>query len=239
MTSAVVYGFRGSPFVEKVVAGLSIKGIPWKFQETATPGDMARCSPITRKMPAIRIGDETLYDSTLILRRLEWLQPTPALWSDDPQIAAQQRLLEDWCDESIYWYIMAMRWQPANAAGAINQITSGMSEPLAYVLGKILARKMTKATQEQGLGRLPEAVLNAELKQILADLSAMLGNSPYFLSDEIGAADLAVYGQLGFGLSGTTPAFTLAVEGHANLLAFHDRVATAIELHSKSIKGSV
>ena len=230
MKSVLVYGFRGSPFVEKVVAALSIKGIPWEFQETATPGDMARYSPVTGKMPTVRIENETLYDSTLILRRLEQLQPEPPLWSDAPQIAAQQRLIEDWCDESLYWYIMAMRWWPMNAPQAIAQITPGMSKPLAYILGKIITRKMIKATREQGLGRLPEKVLTVELDQVLANLSAMLGDSLFFLSDRIGAADLSVYGQFGFGLSGTTPAFAQAIEGYPNLMAFQERVSGLVRM---------
>jgi glutathione S-transferase len=48
--------------------------------------------------------------STLILRHLDQVQPTPALMSEDATIAAQQRMLEDWSDESFYWYMQALRW---------------------------------------------------------------------------------------------------------------------------------
>lgn len=228
-----VFGFAGSPFVDKVCNALSIKGLRWELHETATPQEMSRASPVTGKMPTVQIGEdpdaERLYDSTLILRKLEQLKPDPPLWSADPQIAVRQRLLEDWCDESLYWYIMAMRWQDDNAPRAIAQITPGMSRPLALLLGIVLRRKLTRAIREQGLGRLPDEVLNGEVKNVLSDLSIMLGNSPFFLSDTLSAADLAVHGQFGFGLSGSTPAFEQAFARHANLQAFQSRVSELVE----------
>jgi glutathione S-transferase len=124
---------------------------------------------------------------------------------------------------------MAMRWQDDNAPAAIAQITPGMSRPLAFLLGKILRRKLTRATREQGLGRLPDEVLNREVENVLADVSAMLGESPFFLADTLSAADLAMHGQFGFGLSGSTPAFAKAFAQHENLKQFQQRVTTLVE----------
>ena len=47
-------------------------------------------------MPVIEIDGERVYDSTFIVRRLDEIEPKPALLSPDPFVAAQQRLLEDW-----------------------------------------------------------------------------------------------------------------------------------------------
>ena len=62
-----------------------------------------------------------IYDSTLILRRFDQVQPSPALVSEDVTIAAQQRMLEDWSDESFYWYNQALRWSSKNEHRTIAQ----------------------------------------------------------------------------------------------------------------------
>ncbi|ARN74616.1 glutathione S-transferase family protein [Oceanicoccus sagamiensis] len=224
MKTITVYGFRGSPYVEKVIAALDYKGLAWSIEMMKTPAAIKRKSPITQKMPAIDIAGVMHYDSTFILRELEILQAEPALWSSDPVVAAQQRQLEDWCDESLYWYIMAMRWQRDNADKAIAQITSAMPAALGFILGKIIKKKLASSTIAQGLGRLPQSVLIEETARQLQDLSLILGDSPYFYARQASAADFAVYGQIGFGLTGTTPAFEAAYAEHQNLQDFYSRI---------------
>ncbi len=224
MEKITVYGFRGSPYVEKVIAALDYKSLPWSIEMMKTPAAVKRRNPTTQKMPAINIDGEQYYDSTFILRELEKRKPQPALWSVNPLVAAQQRQLEDWCDESLYWYIMAMRWQAENADKAIAQITSAIPAVLGFILGRVLKKKLAKTTAAQGLGRLPQSVLIEETAQHLQDLSTLLGDSPYFYSEQASAADFSVYGQIGFGLSGTTPAFEAAYAEHKNLQQFYQRV---------------
>ena len=224
-----IFGFRGSPYVEKVIAALNHKGLAWTLHNMKSPGEMKRRNPVTGKMPVVTIDGERVIDSTLILRRLEELQPQPAMWATDTAVAARQRLLEDWCDESLYWYIMALRWQPANAPQAIAQITSALPGFVAGPLGWLLKRKLKQATWAQGLGRLPLTVLVEQTQQVLQDLSAQLGERDYFFADSPGAADFAVYGELVFGLSGSTPEFEQALQNCPGLLAFYERI--------KAIKG--
>lgn len=227
--SVVVYGFRGSPYVEKVVAALQYKKIPWSIEMMKTPAAVKRLNPTTQKMPAIKLNGVMFYDSTFILRELEQFQSIPSLWPDTKLVAAQQRLLEDWCDESLYWYIMAIRWQKDNANKAIAQITSAMPRVLGWVLGYVLKKKLTKTTWAQGLGRLPRDVLARELSQLLEDLSFLLADSPFFFSAQPSAADFSVYGQIRFGMSGTTPDFEVAYQQHENLQQFYRRIETLLE----------
>lgn len=223
-----IYGFRGSPYVEKVIAALNYKGLDWTLHNMNSPGEMKRRSPITGKMPVVTLDGEAVFDSTLILRRLDAMQPQPPLWSADAVVAARQRQLEDWCDESLYWYIMALRWQPDNAPSAIAQITSALPGFVAGPLGWLLKRKLKQTTWAQGLGRLPLPVLTQETSNVLRDLSLQLGDSDFFFTDCPGAADFSVYGELVFGLSGSTPEFEEAMQHYPNLLAFYDRVKTQV-----------
>ncbi len=234
MAKIIVYGFRGSPYVEKVITALDYKSLSlsWSIEMMKTPAAIKRKSPITQKMPAVNLDGVMFYDSTFILRELEKRHPAPSLWSSNDYVAAQQRQLEDWCDESLYWYIMAMRWQRENADKAIAQITSAMPALVGLVLGKIIKKKLVQSTVAQGLGRLPQHVLMEETARQLQDLSLILGDSPYFYSETPSAADFAVYCQIGFGLSGTTPAFEAAYVQHKNLQDFYNRIRQQLNIHS-------
>lgn len=227
METVTIYGFRGSPFVEKVVSALNLKGIPWQVEMLKTPAAVKRTSSITKKVPVVLINGDFFYDSSLILRKIDTLNSEPALWSIDPVQAARQRQLEDWCDESLYWYVMAIRWKGGNADKAIAQITSAMPKLLGKILGFVLKRKLSKSTMEQGLGRLPIDVLEGEVAIIIKDLSLMLGNADFFFG-EMSAADISVYTQLQFSLSGTSPAFESTIANYDNLGAFLARMKSCL-----------
>ena len=117
-----LFGIRVSPFTEKVVRGLQRKGLAFEFVTLRDPIQLRRWSPETGKVPVLEIDGERLYDSTWILRRLEALVPEPSLWSPDPAVAARQRLMEDWADESLYWQLMAERWCDACREASLDEV---------------------------------------------------------------------------------------------------------------------
>src|SRR3970040_1443557 len=96
MASIRLYGNRLSPFVEKVYRGLKLKRLPFELVEPATPFDLRRRNPQTGKMPALELEGEPLFDSSLILRRIDERFPNPPLLSRDPRGGAGPRQAEDW-----------------------------------------------------------------------------------------------------------------------------------------------
>ena len=222
----ILYGNRLSPFVEKVYRGLMLKQIPFQQHEPHSPFDLRRNNPTTGKMPALDLNGQRLFDSTLILRALDEFKPEPPLLSSDSQVAARQRLLEDWADESLYWYGMVLRWNiPANAARMIESIFKDLP-PVLRPLIKIMApRSVASQTRAQGMGRLPLPILLRELEGHLTNLAQLLGDGPFFFgASQPSIADLAVFGQLGFLYSPITPEGTAAVEQHPKLLEFCQRL---------------
>jgi glutathione S-transferase len=224
---AVVFGSRLSPFVEKVVRALAIKGIGVTLVEPRSPSDFAKWNPVTRKMPVLELGGERTYDSTLILRRLDALVPDPALLATEPQSAAAQRLLEDWADESLYWYGMALRWCERNRRATAAQILGGLPAPVRVMAGLLLPRQIHRTTIAQGLGRLPHDTLVAELARHLDDLATLLGGRPFFHADRVSVADLAMYGQFRMLASGPTPEAGELVAARPALVAHMRRVEAA------------
>ena len=90
-SKALVFGSRLSPFVEKVVRALALKGIDFELVPPRGPRDFSRWNPQTKKMPVLEIDGERTYDSTFIIRRLEELVPDPPLTAGDGATAAAQR----------------------------------------------------------------------------------------------------------------------------------------------------
>ena len=196
-----------------------LKRLPFELHEPQTFMDLRRNNPTTGKMPALELNDELLFDSTFILRALDTYQPDPPLLSADPLIAAQQSLIEDWADESLYWYGMALRWTiPANAKRSLQFFVSAAPWILRPIVKIMAPRMILSQIRAQGTGRLPAETLVRELDGHLASLVKMLGRGPFFFGlDQPSVADLAIYGQLFFLHDKVTPEGREAVENHPEL----------------------
>jgi glutathione S-transferase len=227
MTEIVVHGTRLSPFVEKVCRVLAWKGLPYELADIGNPMQLAKLNPVTRKMPVAFFDGERVYDSTFIARRADELQPEPPLWSPDPTAAAAQRLLEDWADESLYWYAMALRFDDRNRDASIAQILSGVPAPLRVVARPMVRRNITGMVRAQGLGRLPRDVVIAELGRHLDDLVTLLGTRPFFHADRPSGADFAVHGELCMLTSGPTPEAEALLAERPGLADWRKRVEEA------------
>ncbi len=155
MPEIVLFGSRLSPFVEKVARALQRKRLRFREVDVTSPLDLKRWNPTTGKMPVLELDGARIYDSTFILRRLDEVEPEPPLFAEDPATAAAQRLLEDWSDEALYWYVMALRWAKQNAAATTAQITTSVPRLLRPLVGPLVARLVGSTPRAQGLGRLP------------------------------------------------------------------------------------
>lgn len=224
-----LYGFRLSPFVEKVYRGLQLKGLPFELLEPESPLELRSNNPQTGKMPTLEIDGQQLYDSTLILRELDRRFPLPPLLSKDPRVAAAQRQLEDWSDECLYWHLMALRWCERNVGATLDQITLDMPRWLRPLARLMAPRQIGRSPRVQGTGRLPYELLVAETARLLDDLVLLLDDRPFFYADRPTVADLAVYGQLRCGQSGPTPEFDAMIGERPPLVDHLKRVEEACE----------
>jgi glutathione S-transferase len=225
--NATLYGDRLSPFVEKVARALQVKDIAFKLVGLKGPNDLKKWNPTTGKMPVLEIAGERLFDSSLIVRRLDEIIPEPALVSADAGAAARQRFVEDWSDESLYWYVMALRWNTANAKATAAQIGAFLPAPLRPLAGPLFNWQIGGLARAQGLARLPLDVILAELARRFDELSIMLGDDDFFFSDRVSVADLAIFGQLSTLRSGPTPQGAKLVDAQPALVRHFDRVDRA------------
>jgi glutathione S-transferase len=227
MTDVTLFGSTLSPFVEKVRLALVLKGLKHRIVGIKSPNDLKRWNPQTGKMPVLEMDGERFIDSTFILRHLEKLHPEPPLFADDPATAAAQRQLEDWSDESLYWQLMALRWSKQNAAATARQITDGLPALVRPAARVMLPRQIRAMTKQQGFGRLSLPILVRELGGRLDDLVLMLGKRPFFFSDRVSVADLAIYSQLRMACSGPTPEAEACISDRPALVDYQKRVEEA------------
>ncbi len=224
MATLTLMGFRLSPFVEKVVRALAYKDLAFDLVEPASPFELRRWNPQTRKMPVLDVDGEKTYDSTLILRRLDELRPRPPLFSADAEVATRQRLLEDWSDESLYWMVMAARWSDANTPATASQLAETVAAPLRPIARRMFPRLIRPTVVAQGFGRLPPDVLVSEFGRRLDDLVQLLGDRDFFHADDPSAADFALFGQLTASSSGPTPELAELVSHRPGLVEWMGRV---------------
>jgi glutathione S-transferase len=196
-----LYGPLRAPYTEKCRRALILKGLDFELREPAGPEDYERWSPETGLLPVMTVGEELVSDSTNILLRLEEIRPEPPLLSADPTIAAQQRNLEDWADESFLWYWQ--RWQRI--------VDEHSASPPPPVWPRPL-RRVGAWLRAGGTWERPQTALLRGVEDRMNDLVNFLGSRRFFYSDRVSMADLAVYGML----------FTLsrdAIPGSARLLS--------------------
>jgi glutathione S-transferase len=92
-------------------------------------------------------------------------------------------------------------------------VISRMPSVLLWPLMKLrLRRNIGGMAEAQGFGRMPYAELIRQTGNRLDDLVTLLGDRAFFFSDRFSAADLALYGELRTGASGSTPDFEAGIE---------------------------
>ena len=96
----ILYGSSMSPFVRKVIAYASEKGLEIEVRPVGIADqnpDFRAASPFG-KMPALVDGDFRLADSTAIIHYLEAKHPEPALIPSDPELRGRCIWFEEFAD---------------------------------------------------------------------------------------------------------------------------------------------
>ena len=218
----------GSPFCTKVHRALSFKGLDYTPRDVKGPGELKRLNPARLKVPVLEYDGEVILDSSAILAFLEQRHPTPPLLSDDALTLAHIRLVEDWADESLYWFAVYHRWAiEANFKNLANLIFDALPPLVRWFVPGVVHRSVLRQLHGQGLGRLEVARVNEQLDAHLTMLDAFLAAHPFAAGDTLTAADLAVFGPLQAMRSPITPEAQEVVNGHPPVVDWLRRVDDA------------
>ena len=214
-----------SPFCVKVHWALRLKKLAYETRDTLFANRVAPRG----KLPALAIGDELVEDSTAILERLDALAPgEPRLYPVEPEHRAVVDVLEDWGDETLYWYVIHYRWViDANFARLKHLFFGGQPAALRAVAPIVARRKIVAQARGQGIGRRPAAAVDSEFDHHLTTLDRLLTNHAFLAGNAITAADLAVAAQLVELRLGVSPDAEARIDAHPATRAWIDRVVGA------------
>lgn len=212
-----LYGPAEIPFTEKVRRGLIFKGVDFDFKEPTCPEDYRRWNPVSGLLPIIEIDGERIADSTTILFKLDEIFPVPPFLSSDPRVRSQQTRLEDWADENLLFYFN--KWNKKRDESEQRNHEERKNSRLAAMWRRLNAWLRAGGTWER-----PETAVLRGIGDRLDDLIGFLGTRPFFYSNQVSMADLAVYAML-YSLSlETIPGSKTLVLKRAPLLDFMRRI---------------
>ena len=163
----ILYGSTISPFVRKVAAYCSEKGIEIDLRPVGIgdPDPGFRAASPFRKMPALVDGDYALADSSAIIHYLEAKYPDPPLIPSDPKERGKVVWFDEWSDTLLF------------ACGAkmfFNRVVSP----------RFLGREGDLAAAD--------AAERDDLPGLLDYLESVIPDSGYLVGDRLTLADLSV-----------------------------------------------
>ncbi len=193
--------YHMSPFNQKLQRMLRYKGVPFEehYWLVAQHREVRKHNP-TGKLPAVEHNGQWICDSTDAARYLEEQFPTPALIPEAPEKKAMLHVLEDWADESLYFYEMHMRftvdrnWQ-TNVQRLLEREGWLLKSVLAGRFPGLFRKGIQKITASQGVGRKSQEQLLVDCRRHIEAVDGLLGEGDWLLG-ELTLADLSVYGML-------------------------------------------
>jgi len=194
-----LWQFEISPFCDKIRRALHWKGVPYEVREVPLAEAFTavrRVNP-TGKLPCLEHDGRFVADSTDIAHHLEERFPEPPLLPKDPELRARCHVLEDWADESLYFYEMRLRFTvPHNAERFVPELTAhdpGWMQALApWVLPRVLRATLSR----QGVGRKSLEQVERDVARHVDAVDGWLGEADWLVGDALTLADLAVFAQL-------------------------------------------
>ena len=196
-----LHQYHMSPFNEKLQRMLRYKSVPFEehYWLVAEQKEVRKHNP-TGKLPAVEHQGHWVCDSTDAAHYIEAQFPTPSLIPEAPDQRALVHILEDWADESLYFYEMHMRftvdskWK-ANLARMLEREGWFLRSLLAGRFPNMIRKGIQKITATQGIGRKSEQQLLIDCRRHVEAVNDLLGQGDWLL-DQLTLADLAVHSML-------------------------------------------
>lgn len=195
-----LHQFEISPFCDKVRRILNVKRVPYRTREVGlleAQMGYRKINP-TGKVPAlVDESGRTICDSTDIAHWLEERHPTPPLVPRDTRERALVHILEDWADESLYFFEVRLRLgMSANRARTLPKLIQQESSVVRALAPMLVPLAIGQQLKAQGIGRRSDAQVVTELRRHLDALAALLGGHDYLVGSTLTLADIAVFAQL-------------------------------------------
>ena len=191
----VLHQYHMSPFNQKIQRMLRHKGIPFeeKYWLLAERGKGTQFSP-SGKLPALEYQGDVVCDSTDMAWYIEETFPDKPLIPESPEARGMVHVLEDWADESLYFY--EMRWRFAtggNSGRNLERMVENENRFMRWLLPRLIPGGLKKILANQGVGRKSLSQLETDTARHIAAVEDLLSVGGWLVGDQLTLADLAVY----------------------------------------------
>ena len=188
-----LYQFAASPFCDKIRRVLRYKRLPFAIHEwpLAEVGSIREKNP-TGKLPILEIDGSVIGDSTDIALEVERRHPRPALLPADPAQRAQVLVLEDWADESLYFYEMTTRFGEQDFESNVGKLMAGAPKELLDAISPMLREGFKTTTGTQGIGRKSAAQLAADVERLFGAIEDLQQATGFAVGSSLTLADIAI-----------------------------------------------
>lgn len=211
MPTMTLWQHQISPYADKVRRVMHFKGIEFAVREVMlmeTP--KLKSVSASGKFPVLEVAGKFIIDSTDICDFLETEHPAKPLSPEEPRDAALSCLLEDWADESLYFYDLTMRSWPQNIEWLLDDLLIHQPPGFANkMLRKMIPKRMVKNTKVQGVGRKDQSTVVRDITRLFEAVDTLIQTNKWLIGDEMSRADIAVRSM--------TLVINRAVEGRAAL----------------------
>lgn len=214
-----------SNFCVKVHRMLAFKGHDYEVRDALLPNAVAKLNPRAKKLPVLDFLGDRITDSTRIADALDAHTPEPAFWPADARDRALAMTLEDWADESLYWFMVYCRWNDDEATRRfVPDAFESVPGPLQKPLAAVVRRGLRRALHEQGLGRLTQDQVDRQFQRHLDSVDALVSGRDWLVGSSASLSDIAVFSMLhGLHLE-AMPRTRGMIEERAGLCAWAERV---------------
>ncbi len=213
-----LYGPALAPYTIKVARALHWKRLSFGLEEPKHPDDFKRWSPQNGLLPVIDVDGTRVQDSAAILDLLDERFPQPPLLAADPKLAREQRQLEAWVGETFSYHMF--RWARSRLGDAARAPEAGEGLGPMMRLG-LIGPKGLRPEVFGGDG--PGPAFDGSLDELVK----LLGERPFFFSDQLSRADLAAFGSLSGLLHDRYPGGSATLRARPTLRALCERVDRA------------
>jgi glutathione S-transferase len=219
-----LYQFQVSPFCDKVRRILQWKRLEHRIEEVplARALGVRKINP-TGKLPCLEHDGTFIADSTDIAYYLEAKFPEPPILPKDAAERALCHVLDDWADESLYFYEMRLRFTlPHNARRWIPELVHADPRFVKALAPFFIPLMMRRLTRQQGVGRKSREQLLTDVERQVDAIAGLLGQGKWLVGNALSLADLSVYAQLSC-IRGAAEGARI-IEAHPSVVAWMERV---------------
>ena len=194
----VLHQFEISPFCDKIRRILHVKGEPYEVREVPPSRAVTEVRRINRigKLPTLEDDGRVVAGSTEIAYYLEDRFPDPPLLPKHPLERALVHVLEDWADESLYFYEMTLRFTlPHNRRRWLPELLKYEAPWFQRVAPFVMPMVLRSRVRTQGIGRKPIEAIVADVERHVRAVDGLVSDGQWLVGSALSLADIAVFVQ--------------------------------------------